>query len=84
MTLEEVMSDRDSDDEVDGEDADLADRHRIDALEDVSPTEKNFMHLWNSFVKKQRVFTDGHVPWACEAISKFHKKEFIESKPLHS
>ncbi|KAL0727713.1 hypothetical protein Bca4012_023806 [Brassica carinata] len=57
---------------------------RIDALEDVSPTEKNFMHLWNSFVKKQRVFTDGHVPWACEAISKFHKKEFIESKPLHS
>lgn len=27
MTLEEVMSDRDSEDEVDDEDADLADRH---------------------------------------------------------
>ncbi|WZZ26288.1 hypothetical protein YC2023_009689 [Brassica napus] len=56
----------------------------IDDLEDVSPTEKDFMHLWNSFVRYQRVITDGQVPWACEAFSKFHKKEFIESKPLHS
>ncbi|KAJ4912438.1 Polycomb group protein VERNALIZATION 2 [Raphanus sativus] len=84
MTLEEVMSDRDSEDEVDDEDADLADRHRIDNFEDVSPTGKNFMRLWNSFVRKQRVITDGQVPWACEAFSKFHKKEFTESKPLHS
>ncbi|KAF8057695.1 hypothetical protein N665_1256s0004 [Sinapis alba] len=84
MTLEEVMSDRDSEDEVDDEDADFEDRHMIDDFEDVSPTEKNFMHLWNTFVRKQRVITDGHVPWACEAFSKFYKKEFIESKPLHS
>ncbi|KAG5414279.1 hypothetical protein IGI04_001846 [Brassica rapa subsp. trilocularis] len=56
----------------------------IDDLEDVSPTEKDFMHLWKSFVRYQRVITDGQVPWACEAFSKFHKKEFIESKPLHS
>nr|VDD50129.1 unnamed protein product [Brassica oleracea] len=84
MTLEEVMSDQDSDDEVDDEVADFEYHHMIDDLEDVSPTEKDFMHLWNSFVRYQRVITDGQVPWACEAFSKFHKKEFIESKPLHS
>ncbi|CAN6915656.1 unnamed protein product [Brassica oleracea] len=84
MTLEGVMSDQDSDDEVDDEVADFEYRHMIDDLEDVSPTEKDFMHLWNSFVRYQRVITDGRVPWACEAFSKFHKKEFIESKPLHS
>ncbi|KAH0942214.1 hypothetical protein HID58_001851, partial [Brassica napus] len=84
MTLEEVMSDQDSDDEVDDEVADFEYRHMIDDLEDVSPTEKDFMHLWKSFVRYQRVITDGQVPWACEAFSKFHKKEFIESKPLHS
>ncbi|KAG2248261.1 hypothetical protein Bca52824_087889 [Brassica carinata] len=84
MTLEEVMSDQDSDDEVDDEVADFEYHHLIDDLEDVSPTEKDFMHLWNSFVRYQRVITDGQVPWACEAFSKFHKKEFIESKPLHS
>ncbi|XP_018460059.2 polycomb group protein VERNALIZATION 2-like isoform X3 [Raphanus sativus] len=56
----------------------------IDDCEDLSPTTKEFIHLWHSFVRKQRVTKDGHVPWGCEAFSKFHKKEFFESKPLHS
>ncbi|XP_056847941.1 polycomb group protein VERNALIZATION 2-like isoform X2 [Raphanus sativus] len=83
-TLEEVMSDRDSEDEVDEDEADSSDRHMIDDCEDLSPTTKEFIHLWHSFVRKQRVTKDGHVPWGCEAFSKFHKKEFFESKPLHS
>ncbi|KAJ7944697.1 polycomb group protein EMBRYONIC FLOWER 2-like [Quillaja saponaria] len=82
MTLEQVLSDRDSEDEVDNDIADLDDRRMLDDFVDVSKDEKQLMHLWNSFVRKQSVLADGHVPWACEAFSKLHGKELISSPAL--
>ncbi|XP_062073901.1 polycomb group protein EMBRYONIC FLOWER 2-like isoform X2 [Humulus lupulus] len=82
MALEQVLSDRDSEDEVDDDIADLEDRRMLDDFVDVTKDEKQLMHLWNSFVRKQRVLADGHIPWACEAFSKLHGEELISSKPL--
>ncbi|KAK8471705.1 hypothetical protein PHAVU_002G000500 [Phaseolus vulgaris] len=82
MALEQVLSDRDSEDEVDDDIADLEDRRMLDDFVDVSKDEKQLMHLWNSFMRKQRVLADGHVPWACEAFSKLHGKELITSSTL--
>uniref|UniRef100_A0A2P2KF69 Polycomb group protein EMBRYONIC FLOWER 2 n=1 Tax=Rhizophora mucronata TaxID=61149 RepID=A0A2P2KF69_RHIMU len=82
MGIEQVMSDRDSEDEVDNEIADLEDRRMLDDFVDVSEDEKQLMHLWNSFVRKQRVLADGHVPWACEAFSKLHGQKLVASPAL--
>eukprot|EP00257_Ricinus_communis_P022948 XP_015582811.1 polycomb group protein EMBRYONIC FLOWER 2 [Ricinus communis] len=82
MALEQVMSDRDSEDEVDDDIADFEDRRMLDDFVDVSKDEKQLMHFWNSFVRKQRVLADGHVPWACEAFSKLHGQELVGSPAL--
>ncbi|EXC02059.1 hypothetical protein L484_024023 [Morus notabilis] len=82
MALEQVLSDRDSEDEVDDDIADLEDTRMLDDFVDVTKDEKQLMHLWNSFVRKQRVLADGHIPWACEAFSKLHGQELISSRPL--
>ncbi|TKY70788.1 Polycomb group protein EMBRYONIC FLOWER 2 [Spatholobus suberectus] len=82
MALEQVLTDRDSEDEIDDDIADLEDRRMLDDFVDVSKDEKQLMHLWNSFMRKQRVLADGHVPWACEAFSKLHGKELISSPTL--
>ncbi|KAG5248892.1 polycomb group protein EMBRYONIC FLOWER [Salix suchowensis] len=82
MALEQVMSDRDSEDEVDDDIADFEDRRMLDDFVDVSKDEKQLMHLWNSFVRKQRVLADGHIPWACEAFSKLHGQELVISPAL--
>ncbi|KAM3686913.1 hypothetical protein ACB098_10G038300 [Castanea mollissima] len=82
MALDEVLSDQDSEDEVDDDVADLEDRRMLDDFVDVTKDEKKLMHLWNAFVRKQRVLADGHVPWACEAFSKLHKQELISSPAL--
>ncbi|XP_065857193.1 polycomb group protein EMBRYONIC FLOWER 2-like [Euphorbia lathyris] len=82
MALEQVLSDRDSEDEVDDDIADFEDRRMLDDFVDVSKDEKQLMHLWNSFVRKQRVLADGHVPWACEAFSKFHGQQLVRSPAL--
>jgi hypothetical protein len=54
MAPEAVLSDRDSEDDVDEELAVLEDRRMLDDFVDVSNDEKDVMHLWNSFVRKQR------------------------------
>ncbi|CAN4126281.1 unnamed protein product [Withania somnifera] len=82
MALEQVLSDRDSEDEVDDDVADLEDRRMLDDFVDVTKDEKQMMHLWNSFVRKQRVLADGHIPWACEAFSKLHGQEFARAPML--
>ncbi|GLU05531.1 hypothetical protein SLE2022_226280 [Rubroshorea leprosula] len=82
MALEQVMSDKDSEDEVDDDIADLEDRRMLDDFVDVSKDEKQLMHLWNTFVRKQKVLADGHVPWACEAFSKLHAEELVQSTAL--
>ncbi|XP_057528118.1 polycomb group protein EMBRYONIC FLOWER 2 isoform X2 [Amaranthus tricolor] len=82
MALEQVLSDHDSEDEVDDDVADLEDRRMLDDFVDVSKDEKQIMHLWNSFVRKQRVLADGHIPWACEAFSRLHGHNLIQAPAL--
>ncbi|XP_052293299.1 polycomb group protein EMBRYONIC FLOWER 2 isoform X6 [Citrus sinensis] len=82
MAIEQVTSNEDSEDEVDDDIADFEDRRMLDDFVDVSKDEKQLMHLWNSFVRKQRVLADGHVPWACEAFSKLHGRELVLSPAL--
>lgn len=82
MALEEVYSDCDSEDEVDMETEDFNDGKFLDDFVDVTGEEKHIMHLWNSFVRKQRVLADGHVPWACEAFSRLHKELLVGSPTL--
>ncbi|XP_047329033.1 polycomb group protein EMBRYONIC FLOWER 2-like [Impatiens glandulifera] len=82
MAQEEVLSDHDSEGEVDGDVADIEDRRRLDEFVDVTKDEKQMMHMWNSFVRKQRVLADGHIPWACEAFSKLHGQNLVKAPPL--
>lgn len=82
MALEQVLSDRDSEDEVDDDVADLEDRRMLDDFVDVTKDEKQMMHLWNSFIRKQRVLADNHIPWACDAFTKLHGKDFIAAPAL--
>ncbi|KAK4436400.1 Polycomb group protein EMBRYONIC FLOWER 2 [Sesamum alatum] len=82
MAMEQVLSDRDSEDEVDDDVADLEDRRMLDDFVDVTKDEKQLMHLWNSFVRKQRVLADGHIPWACEAFSKLHGQDLVRTPAL--
>eukprot|EP00250_Pteridium_aquilinum_P004987 c1515_g1_i1 orf=609-3044(-) len=82
MAIEQLLSDRDSEDENDETIMDLEDRRMLDDFVDVTRDEKELMHLWNSFVRKQRVLADGHCPWACEAFTKLHAKNFHKSMAL--
>lgn len=82
MALEQLISDRDSEDEVDDEITDLEDRRMLDEFVDVTQDEKELMHLWNAFVRRQRVLADGHCPWACEAFTKLHAEKFSKHPAL--
>ncbi|GMH19732.1 hypothetical protein Nepgr_021573 [Nepenthes gracilis] len=82
MALEQVLSECDSEDEVDDDVVDLEDRRMLDDFVDVIKDEKHMMHLWNSFVRKQRVLADGHIPWACEAFSRLHGHELVQAPAL--
>ncbi|CAE6031421.1 unnamed protein product [Arabidopsis arenosa] len=79
MTIEQVMSNEDSENETDDFALDLNERLRLERLVGVSKEEKRYMYLWNIFVRKQRVIADGHVPWACEEFAKLHKEEMKNS-----
>ncbi|KAJ9539782.1 hypothetical protein OSB04_026288, partial [Centaurea solstitialis] len=83
MALEQVFAEQDSEDEVDDDVADLEDRRMLDDFVDVTQDEKQMMHLWNSFVRKQRVLADAHVAWACEAFSNLHGNDLVRTPQLH-
>ncbi|KAL4575997.1 hypothetical protein LXL04_012085 [Taraxacum kok-saghyz] len=82
MGLEQVFAEQDSEDEVDDDVADLEDRRMLDDFVDVAQDEKRMMHLWNSFIRKQRVLADAHVPWACEAFTNLHKNDLMDTPQL--
>ncbi|KAI7734769.1 hypothetical protein M8C21_000689, partial [Ambrosia artemisiifolia] len=82
MAVEQVFAEQDSEDEVDDDVADLEDIRMLDDFVDVTNDEKQLMHLWNSFVRKQRVLADGHTPWACEAFSQLHGQNFVQNPAL--
>ncbi|KAJ6714226.1 POLYCOMB GROUP PROTEIN [Salix viminalis] len=73
---------QDSEDEVDDDVADFEDRRMLDDFVDVTKDEKQMMHLWNSFVRKQRVLADGHIPWACEAFTRLHGHDLFVAPAL--
>ncbi|CAL5208996.1 unnamed protein product [Lathyrus oleraceus] len=81
MSLEEVLSNYDSEDEVDDEVADIEERRKLD-LHPLSKEEKRFMFMWNSFIRKQRVRVDSHLRWACKAFSVLHGSEIVKSRKL--
>ncbi|GAU16923.1 hypothetical protein TSUD_36810 [Trifolium subterraneum] len=81
MSIEEVLSDYDSENEVDQEVEDIEERTRLN-VHDVSKEEKEFMFMWNSFIRKQRVLVDSHVRWACKAFSVLHGTELVKSREL--
>ncbi|CAM8972975.1 unnamed protein product [Rhodiola kirilowii] len=82
MERAQVLYENDSEDEVDDYIRDLEDRRMLDDFVDVTKDEKQLMHMWNSFVRKQRVLADGHVPWACEAFSNLHRHELARVPAL--
>ncbi|KAK9060986.1 hypothetical protein SSX86_018166 [Deinandra increscens subsp. villosa] len=82
MEQEYVFGDEDSEDEVDDDVADLEDRRMLDDFVDVTQNEKHMMHLWNSFIRKQRVLADAHIPWACEAFSTQHGQDLFKTPEL--
>jgi len=82
MELEEVLADHDSEDEIDDDIADLEDMTMLDGFSDVTKDEKRIMHMWNSFVRRQRVLADAHIPWACEAFSRLHGQELVHNPAL--
>ncbi|CAH2080654.1 unnamed protein product [Thlaspi arvense] len=44
---------------------------------DITQDQKQIMILWNDFVRRQGVIVDAHVPWACEAFSRFHGQNLV-------
>ncbi|XP_052185326.1 polycomb group protein EMBRYONIC FLOWER 2 [Diospyros lotus] len=84
MALEDVISDHDSEDEVDHDIEDLEDCKMLQTFDftDVTEEETQIVLLWNSFVRRQRVLVDGHVPWACEAFTKLHSQKLVREPSL--
>ncbi|XP_071682665.1 polycomb group protein EMF2B isoform X3 [Lolium perenne] len=82
MELEEVLADHDSEDEIDNDITDFEDMTRLDGFSNVTKDEKHIMHMWNSFVRRQRVLADGHIRWACDAFSRQHGQELVQNPAL--
>lgn len=82
MPLEDLLSDHDSEDDDDQYLADLEDKRLLEEFLDVSQEEKSLMHLWNSFVRKQRVIADGHMPWACTTFARMYADKLGQSTAL--
>ncbi|TVU07048.1 hypothetical protein EJB05_47087 [Eragrostis curvula] len=82
MSIEEVLSDHDSEDEIDDDVVDLEERVVLDTYSDIAEDEKRIMRMWNSFARRQRVLADGHIPWVCKAFSELHGQLFVQSPSL--
>ncbi|KAK7278569.1 hypothetical protein RJT34_23601 [Clitoria ternatea] len=93
MSLDEALKDRDSEDEIDEELADFEDRlealtytddtlQKLEFIDGLTPVERKFFAMWNSFVRRQRVLIDGHVNWAYPAFTTLHQAELVQNIPL--
>ncbi|OIV90625.1 hypothetical protein TanjilG_01706 [Lupinus angustifolius] len=81
MSLEEVLSSQDNEDEIDDDTKDIEHLKLIDEYE-VTKDEKEIIFMWSSFVRRQRVVADCHIPWACEAFAKLHAPLLVKSPQL--
>eukprot|EP00850_Spirogloea_muscicola_P012844 SM000085S23194 [mRNA] locus=s85:44517:53307:+ [translate_table: standard] len=84
LSISELLSDQDSEDDMDEEVADLESARRLDEFDDVVAEEKEVMYLWNSFVRRQRMFADLHCEWACQAFARQHATHFASRPSLRS
>ncbi|KAL6841120.1 hypothetical protein ACP4OV_029089 [Aristida adscensionis] len=82
MAFEEVLSNCDSEDEVDDDLADFEDRRMLDSYVNITKYERHIMCMWNSFVRKQRLLADNHIPWACKAFSQLHGELLVRNPSL--
>ncbi|KAL3681967.1 hypothetical protein R1sor_024923 [Riccia sorocarpa] len=82
MESEQLFADRDSEDEIDTAISDLEDRRMLDDFVDVTSQEKEVMHLWNSFVRRNRIIADAHCPWACKEFTKENAERFRNNPAL--
>jgi hypothetical protein len=48
--------------QVDYDDFVLDDKRTLEEFEDVAADEKEFMHLWNIFVQRHPIYSDGCAP----------------------
>ncbi|PWA77658.1 polycomb group protein EMBRYONIC FLOWER 2 [Artemisia annua] len=56
----------------------MAEEEKLNDLVGVTDQDKkHFMHLWNSFTRKQRVVAHGHIPWECAAFLTEHGKDLV-------
>nr|GMD06694.1 polycomb group protein EMBRYONIC FLOWER 2 [Ipomoea batatas] len=78
MTLGGVLSDQNSEDEVNYDLEDIEDQRMLADFSDVSKDEKHVMHLWNSFIRTNRIRFMSHINWASKAFTKQHGRDFVQ------
>ena len=69
----------DSDDEIDETWLHEMSSELLDELEDVSPKEKQFMKLWNRFIKSNHLIADRDMPEKCNEFIVIHRKQLLNA-----
>jgi hypothetical protein len=69
----------DSDDEIDETWMNEMSSELLDELEDVSAREKQFMKLWNRFIKSNHIIADRDVPLKCQEFILMHRKQLLNA-----
>ena len=69
----------DSDDEIDETWLHEMSSELLDELEDVSPKEKQFMKLWNRFIKSNHLIADRDMPEKCDEFIAIHRKQLLNA-----
>jgi hypothetical protein len=65
----------DSDDEIDETWLSEMSSELLDELEDVSTREKQFMKLWNRFIKSNHIIADRDIPVKCHEFILMYRKQ---------
>ena len=69
----------DSDDEIDETWLHEMSSELLDELEDVSAKEKQFMKLWNRFIKSNHLIADRDMPAKCHEFIVIHRKQLLNA-----
>lgn len=72
----------DSDDQEDVDTWKREQRSALQEFEDVSQAEKEFMFMWNSFARRQCIYSDAYLPHACAAFARAHARRMREAPVL--
>ncbi len=69
----------DSDDDIDEDWVQEMSSELLDEFEDVSSEEKQFMIIWNRFIKSNHVIGDRHMPDKCDEFILKNRKQLIDA-----